>query len=83
MYNYPPQQQHNPNASMIPLNPGVALMGIVGQNTIQQNQGAYQNYNYPQPQFGGYPQQQQQYQPVRNGMNPQQSGFGGGYPQQQ
>lgn len=35
---------------MIPQNPGTALLGVVGQNTINQNQGQYQNYNYQQSQ---------------------------------
>lgn len=32
------------------MNPGVALLGVVGQNTIQQNQSAYGQYNYNMPQ---------------------------------
>jgi hypothetical protein len=54
-YSYPqqsmqPHPHQNPNQSRIPMNPGVALLGVVGQNTIQQNRGAYQGYNYNQPQ---------------------------------
>ena len=84
-YSYPQQQQPmlQQNNSRIPLNPGVALLGLVGQNTIQQNQASYGSYNYqqPQPQYAqaqprGYGQQmgyQQQnwgnYQMTRYALN--------------
>ena len=76
---YPQQQQMPPqNQSKIPLSPGVALLGIVGQNTMKQNQDQWRtgdaNYNYPvmgQSQFSnmqapyGYQQQPQQHQPMQ------------------
>ena len=69
-YNYPQQSYANPNQSMIPVNPGVALLGQVGQNTIAMNQNAYA----AQTQFNmgqSAPYGMQQQQPF--GM---QSGFG-------
>lgn len=44
-YPQQPQQQH----SRIPMNPGVALLGMMGQRTIQQNQQSYGNYGYQMP----------------------------------
>ena len=61
-YSYPQQGQGQPgfnpmnnggNQSKIPLNPGIALLGLVGKNTIQNNQQQWQqsppnqNFNYP------------------------------------
>lgn len=46
-----PQNKPAGNRSKIPMTPGVALLGLVGQNTIKQQQQQWENgnnnYNYP------------------------------------
>ena len=82
----PPPQQHGGNRSSIPLNPGVALLGLVGQNTIQKRQNNWsngnQNYSYPtfQPQQQQQPQQSpftQNYDASSMQTNPSQAQRGG------
>lgn len=80
------QPQQRQNKSKIPMSPGVALLGLVGQNTIKNQQQTWQNgnANYNYPSFN--PTQPQQMQPPSSpyGNNPYANNGGNNYqPQQQ
>lgn len=68
--NYGQPQQQQGNRSKIPMSPGVALLGLVGQNTIKQQQNQWQNgnSNYQYPTF--QPNQQQQQGMIPTNSNP-------------